>query len=258
MLITYLELSKCNPIQPSPILTLTHAIVLRRYLARNFFLSGFLTNILHECWILTYLIHWFNLSPSLPLLPLWSVEHPWNTLFHFRQSLGLPGRVPAHRKAATYTNTNIHALSGNRTHALDCAATVIGNWFNHRNNVWGHIIMRFPTFFKCSLLDRNILLHNLFSHINPSLSSNNPRNHRPLLQWSLHCSCRICLFDPAKQPTCNDEIYFTPQTTITFRNIRVDSVICLHQVNGHAGNTYIWFARKKIHFTTSATHLTMT
>jgi hypothetical protein len=38
-----------------------------------------------------------NLSLSFLLLPLWSIGHPWNTLFHFsflilRQSVGLPGR----------------------------------------------------------------------------------------------------------------------------------------------------------------------
>jgi hypothetical protein len=56
----YLELPESNPIQSSPILTLTHATLFWRYLARNVFPSGYLTNILHACWILTYLIHWFN------------------------------------------------------------------------------------------------------------------------------------------------------------------------------------------------------
>jgi hypothetical protein len=82
---------------------------------------------------LTYPVSWWSIlklahiSVSLffLLLPLWSLGHPWNALFHFsvrilRQSIGLLGQgispsqdryLHKHR-----INTDIHALSGIRTH----------------------------------------------------------------------------------------------------------------------------------------------
>jgi hypothetical protein len=66
-----------------------------------------------------------NISLSFLLLPLWSIGHPWNALFHFSflilgQTVGLPGRgtSPLQRRYLHKhrINANIHALSGIRTH----------------------------------------------------------------------------------------------------------------------------------------------
>jgi hypothetical protein len=93
-----------------------------------------------------------SLSLSFLLLPLWSIGHPWNALFHFsflilRQSVGLLGwwinpllrPLPTHRTTLTQTKhwqtsmlwvgfePTIPAFEQAKTvHALDRAATVIG------------------------------------------------------------------------------------------------------------------------------------
>jgi hypothetical protein len=63
--------------------------------------------------------------PPLLLLPLWNIGHQWNASFHFsflirRQSVGLLGRgISPSQGRYLYKhriNTNIHALSGIRTH----------------------------------------------------------------------------------------------------------------------------------------------
>jgi hypothetical protein len=85
-------------------------------------------------------------SLSFPLLPLWSIGHPWNTLFHFRflilgQSVGLLGRGISlsqgrYLHMATQTQNKrwhsclgwaIRAFERAKTfHALDRSPTVIG------------------------------------------------------------------------------------------------------------------------------------
>jgi hypothetical protein len=66
-----------------------------------------------------------SLSIYFLLLPLWSIGHPWNALFHFsflilRQSVGLLGRgISPSQGRYLYKhriNTNIHASSEIRTH----------------------------------------------------------------------------------------------------------------------------------------------
>jgi hypothetical protein len=66
-----------------------------------------------------------TLSLSFLLLPLWSLGHPWNALFHFSfliliQTVELLGwgmsPSQGHYLYKHTINTNIHALSGIRTH----------------------------------------------------------------------------------------------------------------------------------------------
>jgi hypothetical protein len=79
----YLELSQSNPIQYSQILTLTHATLFCRYLARNFFPSGYLTNISYACRILTYLIHWFNRHNNIWVHIVTRISSLWDVLHSF-------------------------------------------------------------------------------------------------------------------------------------------------------------------------------
>jgi hypothetical protein len=84
-----------------------------------------------------------SLCVSFLLLPLWSIRHPWNALFHFsfiflRQTVGLLGRVNSPSQVHYLTSTDRHAcLEWDPNHdpsvraektvrALDSAATVIG------------------------------------------------------------------------------------------------------------------------------------
>jgi hypothetical protein len=65
----------------------------------------------------------FYLSLSFLLLSLWSIGHPWNSLFRFiflilRQSVGLLGRGSAHLKATTCTGQHKHRINEGRHSCL--------------------------------------------------------------------------------------------------------------------------------------------
>jgi hypothetical protein len=81
----------------------------------------------------------------LLLLPLWSIGHPWNALFHLllRQSVGLFGWGISRRKAAAYTGQHKHrinanyipTLSGIRTHDPSVRASEDSSCLRPRDHV---------------------------------------------------------------------------------------------------------------------------